>query len=373
MTDLILSGGVVLDPLSQRVQTGDVFCSGGQITLGPKEKALMVNCANCFVTPGLIDLHLHLYTKGSCLGVPADLAMLPNGVTTGVDAGTAGVWNFDACQAVNREQYADIFYLVNVASAGLISDDLAEDIDPKHYDTEGLRQLFLREPDRLLGLKIKMGKSSAAGMGLHPLEKTVSLAEDLGTAVVVHVTDPGAPIDQIADCLRPGDIFCHVFQGKGETILREDGSIRESVLRARERGVLFDACNGNGNFDLTVASRALEQGFLPDIISTDLTPLSWYQGYCVSMPVLISKYLALGMDFSEVIRRSTCFPAAFLRQEEELGSLHPGTRADITVWQLKEQTMEFHDAAGHTLRGHQLACPVLTVKRGKILYRDPGF
>ena len=373
MTDLFLSGGTVLDPLERGERLGDVFCSGGRLSAAPAKGALKVDCTGCYVTPGLIDLHLHLYTKGSCLGVPADLAMLPNGVTTGVDAGTAGVWNFDACRAVNRGQYADVYYLVNVASTGLISDDLVEDTTPEHYDTEALRRLFLRERDRLLGLKIKMGKTSAAGRGILPLQKTLSLAGALGVPVVVHVTDPGAPMDEIADCLRPGDIFCHVFQGKGETILQQDGSVRESVRRARKRGVLFDACNGNGNFDLTIASRAIMQGFLPDIISTDLTPLSWYKGYSVSMPVLISKYLALGLDFSQILWRTVRLPAAFLCREEELGSLRPGTQGDIAVWRMEERPVVFCDAAGHTLNGNRMVRPVLTVKRGEILYRAPDF
>ena len=165
MTDLFLSGGTVLDPLERGERLGDVFCSGGRLSAAPAKGALKVDCTGCYVTPGLIDLHLHLYTKGSCLGVPADLAMLPNGVTTGVDAGTAGVWNFDACRAVNRGQYADVYYLVNVASTGLISDDLVEDTAPEHYDTEALRRLFLRERDRLLGLKIKMGKPAPPAGG----------------------------------------------------------------------------------------------------------------------------------------------------------------------------------------------------------------
>ena len=251
--------------------------------------------------------------------------------------------------------------------------DIKEDIDPALYDWTRISCLTEKYADRLKGLKIKMGKSSVGNLGIKPLKKAIQIAEMCGLPLVVHVTDPGVSIEAIAECLRPGDIFCHMYQGKGETILDKEGSIRKSIQDARERGVLFDACNGNGNFSISVAQKALKQKFFPDIISTDLTPNSWYQGYAVSMPELMSKYLALGLLLEQIIRCTTWNPAKFLGKERELGTLQAGTAGDVTVWKLEQQNRRYFDCTGDSVDGNAAVYPVMTIKSGMICWRAPGF
>ena len=165
--------------------------------------------------------------------------------------------------------------------------------------------------------------------------------------------------------LRPGDIFCHCFQGKGHPILTEDGGIDRGVLEARERGVLFDAANGRGNFSLSVARRALRAGFLPDIISSDLT-VSTFRGspHVRSLPHVMSKYLALGLSLSEVLRRCTEKPAQLLGLEGEIGTLRPGARADIAVFRLEDRNWEQEDFCGEKIRCEQLLVPRMTFLDG---------
>lgn len=375
MYDLILKNGIVLDCFYPMEKKLDLAISEGKIaavgTFCEDDGRLVLDCTDCIITPGLIDFHLHLFYRGSTLGVPADLALLPNGVTTGIDAGTSGVWNYESCQALNQFNLSNYYSFINVASTGLISDDIIEDIDPNHMDEDGIKRLVDKYAGILIGLKIKMGRASVGTLGIAPLVRAVEMGEKLSLPVIVHVTDPGAPIDEIARVLRKGDVFCHVFQGKGETIFDPDGNIREQILQARSRGVLFDSCNGNANFSLQVALDAKKQGFLSDIISSDLTSNSFYKGYAVSMPVLMSKYLAIGYSFTEIIQRTTLYPAIFLHREKELGSLLPSTVADIAVWKIEKTNTIFSDCDHVSIAGNQLVKPVLTVKDGFICYRSP--
>lgn len=368
-----------MDCSAGKMYQADIFIQNGKImdaTVCSENLAadeVEIDCRDCIITPGLIDLHLHLFFRGSELGVPADLALIPNGVTTGMDAGTSGIWNFESCLQANQNNVSGYYSLINVAPMGLISDDIKEDIDPALYDWTRISCLTEKYADRLKGLKIKMGKSSVGNLGIKPLKKAIQIAEMCGLPLVVHVTDPGVSIEAIAECLRPGDIFCHMYQGKGETILDKEGSIRKSIQDARERGVLFDACNGNGNFSISVAQKALKQKFFPDIISTDLTPNSWYQGYAVSMPELMSKYLALGLLLEQIIRCTTWNPAKFLGKERELGTLQAGTAGDVTVWKLEQQNRRYFDCTGDSVDGNAAVYPVMTIKSGMICWRAPGF
>lgn len=379
MKSIRLKNGKIMDCSAGKMYQADIFIQNGKImdaTVCSENLAadeVEIDCRDCIITPGLIDLHLHLFFRGSELGVPADLALIPNGVTTGMDAGTSGIWNFESCLQANQNNVSGYYSLINVAPMGLISDDIKEDIDPALYDWTRISCLTEKYADRLKGLKIKMGKSSVGNLGIKPLKKAIQIAEMCGLPLVVHVTDPGVSIEAIAECLRPGDIFCHMYQGKGETILDKEGSIRKSIQDARERGVLFDACNGNGNFSISVAQKALKQKFFPDIISTDLTPNSWYQGYAVSMPELMSKYLALGLLLEQIIRCTTWNPAKFLGKERELGTLQAGTAGDVTVWKLEQQNRRYFDCTGDSVDGNAAVYPVMTIKSGMICWRAPGF
>ncbi|MFR5296560.1 MAG: amidohydrolase family protein [Clostridium sp.] len=379
MKSIRLKNGKIMDCSAGKMHQADIFIQNGKImdaTVCSENLAadeVEIDCRDCIITPGLIDLHLHLFFRGSELGVPADLALIPNGVTTGMDAGTSGIWNFESCLQANQNNVSGYYSLINVAPMGLISDDIKEDIDPALYDWTRISCLTEKYADRLKGLKIKMGKSSVGNLGIKPLKKAIQIAEMCGLPLVVHVTDPGVSIEAIAECLRPGDIFCHMYQGKGETILDKEGSIRKSIQDARERGVLFDACNGNGNFSISVAQKALKQKFFPDIISTDLTPNSWYQGYAVSMPELMSKYLALGLLLEQIIRCTTWNPAKFLGKERELGTLQAGTAGDVTVWKLEQQNRRYFDCTGDSVDGNAAVYPVMTIKSGMICWRAPGF
>lgn len=223
----------------------------------------------------------------------------------------------------------------------------------------------------LLGLKIRQSRSIVGALGLAPLRATLQMAESLGCPVVVHVTDPPGSSGEIADLLRPGDVFCHVFHGTGGTILGSDGAILPEIRAARARGVMFDAANGRSHFAFAVAREALRQLFPPDVISTDMTTGTLYCGPVFGLPHVMSKYLSLGVSLRDVAAACTTTPARLLGLEGEIGTLAPGACADIAVFRQVAARVEYVDTLGESMVGQVMLVPQLTVRAGRVVYRQP--
>jgi predicted amidohydrolase len=266
-----------------------------------------------------------------------------------------------------------VFSLVNVSATGLLTPRYHENVDPKHYDIGALKSLFAKYPGQLIGLKVRQSRDIVGELGSEPLRATVKMAEEIGCRVVVHVTDPPCPITEIADLLRSGDVFCHVFHGAGNTIIGDHGQVLPGIRAARKRGVIFDAANGKSHFSFAVARAAIGDGFLPDVISSDLTPLTLYTDYAFGLPYLMSKYLNLGVGLKEVVAACTSTPANLLGMQGTLGTLAPGAMADIAVFKLAQRATRFCDTPGETFVGEQLLVPQMTVLGGQITYRQVDF
>ena len=178
---------------------------------------------------------------------------------------------------------------------------------------------------------------------------------------------------QREELLRPGDVFCHCYHAKGNTILDDKGHVSKEIWEAKKRGVLFDAANGKSNFAFSVAEPAMAEGFFPDIISTDLTCLTIYKDYSFGLPYVLSKYICMGMPVDQVLKAATETPAKWLGKETEIGTLAPGARADIAVFRWKEMPVTYRDARGDSYCGKGLLIPQMTVKDGVIVFRQPDF
>ncbi|MCH3918859.1 MAG: amidohydrolase family protein [Spirochaetia bacterium] len=333
----------------------------------------IINASDCLVTPGLIDFHLHCLESVSDIAVPADMACLPNGITTCIDAGTAG------CSLIeqgfkNDAQKAKttVLALIHTAPQGMVSANIPEDQDPTKWDIEKLESLVGAYPDFIVGLKTRMSDFLLAPFHLkmEALRKTLELGDKLKCKVVVHVNNPGLPVGEIADMLRPGDVFCHVYAGTRENILTKNGCIDERILKARERGVLFDACNGRKNFLTQVAQTAIEQNFLPDFISSDNNISTYNMLPLVSLPWTLSKYLALGLSIPQVFDRAILSPSRWLNKPR-LATLEEGTVADIALWKIKEKKVEFPDYMNGKIFGSKLIVPHATIKNGAICFSSP--
>ena len=370
---LMIRNGRLFDPAQNLDMVGDIAVRNGKIdAVGPNLDAgatLTLDAGGCLVTAGWIDIHAHIYEGGTPNGMPVDLGVLPMGITAIADAGSSGVANYRNLLRQLRGNKTRGKLMLNVSACGIIMpNQFPEPVDPKVWDQKLFEEAYAECGQDMIALKLRVSRGIVGELGLEPLYRAVEAAERLGTRLVVHVTDGPAPMREIAAILRPGDVFCHVFHGSGHTILTQDGKVDPGILEARERGVIFDASSGRGNFSLRVARAAIEQGFLPDSISTDVSLQNWNHPLAGPLPVVMSRYLPIGMSLADIISRVTDRPAVQFGTEG-LGTLAVGTPADITIVKLEESTKCYTDKNGDSVDYSELFIPKATIVGGEIYYR----
>lgn len=374
--DLLLRGGTIVDPFRDIVGQGDVLIRDGEVVASPAGEAATadktVDVSGCLVLPGLVDYHTHLFYGGTHIGIAPDPALLPQGVTTAVDQGSAGVGNVDGLfVTVANTSQVRVFAYLHVSPAGLATLPFSmEQVNPATFNLAAARRLFEKYGRRLLGFKVRQSADIVGEWGLEPLKAAIRMAEAVSRPVVVHTTNPPGDIDDLVSLLRPGDVFTHMYQGRGSTIIGEDGKVRRAVREARARGVVFDCADGRFHYALKVAKAAIDDGFEPDVISTDLTRGNLYDESVFGLPAVMSKYLALGVSLSNVVRACTVSPAHLLGMEGKIGTLAPGAFADVAVFRLRELPLEFRDVSGEVLTCNQVFIPQMTVLGGRVVYRS---
>lgn len=374
-----IKNGRVIDPARGVDRVEDVYVRNSKIVETPEckisENIEEINASGCLVLPGLIDFHTHLNRYHSDFGIHPDSMTFPNGITAAVDAGSSGSANFEGFyRDVICSSSTTIKSFINVSPLGIATDRHMEDLNPEFYDVSRLEYIFERYRHELLGLKVRIGKQNSGDLGLLPLKRTTELARYFGTGMCVHVVHPESPYDEILSHFEPGDILCHCFQSKGQySILNEKGKVCEAAKQARERGVIFDGASGRANHDLGVIKKALDDGFMPDIISTDVTISSIYTKSPFSLLYVMSYYLALGMPLAEVIRAVTAAPAERMGMEGQIGTLAPGALADVTIFRLQEKPVVFSDQFENSFAGSRLFLPQMTIKAGKTVFMQIDF
>lgn len=382
--DLLLKGGRVIDPANTINGTMDVGIAAGKIarlaaSIPPEEAAQTLDVAGLYVTPGILDVHTHVYlfrtsAKSYVEGVNADAHLFPAGVTTTVDAGTAGwkmFWDFK--EAIIDRAKVRILAFLNIASNGMMdaeSEQTVADMNP-----QVVASMVQAYPDILVGIKTAHYWTNKPWDALHPpwasVERAVQAGELCGKPVMVDFwpRPPERPYpDLILNKLRPGDIHTHVF-AQQFPILSADGKANDFLFAARQRGVRFDLGHGAGSFWFRNAVPALRDGFSPDTISTDLH-MGNINGPVSSMLNTMSKCLCMGMPLEEVIQRSTSLPAQLIGRPE-LGMLSTGAGADVAVFKLLEGTFGYTDCGKAKMIGSQKLECQLTLRAGQIVY-DPN-
>lgn len=372
--DIKIINGTVIDPLHATKQVRDLNIKDGMITDNDLDAKQVIDAEGCLVLPGLIDGHSHIFHGAVSACIPADVIMLPSGVTTTVDCGTSGYANYDLFhQTAVTGAISNIKAFLNVIPAGMVNEVGLEDPDPRYFNADKIRKCIDKYPNEIRGLKLRISKDLVRGRGLEPLEKAIEVAEEVKLPLAVHVMDPPSEIDEIAEMLRPGDIWVHVFQQKGKTILNEEGEIYPSLFEAKKRGVLFDPAGGRSAFSIRYLKEALKQNFIPELLSTDMVSLNVCEPPLHSLPYTMSLYLNLGYDLDDLINMVTLNIAKVMGYEKQLASLDAGTIADVCIIRNKNIKKTFFDKYGDSFEGEQLLVPQMTIKDGKVVYRNIEF
>jgi dihydroorotase len=373
--DLLLQGGHVIDPRNGISAVRDLAIAGGKIAalaprIDPAEAFKTVDVSGLYVTPGLVDIHVHVFAgtgeKGSYAG---DNSLYPDGftfrvgVTTVADAGCAGWRNFEdfKLRVIDRSKTRILAFL-NIVGNGMRGEAFEQSL--ADMEAGPTAEMALRHKGLIVGIKT----AHYAGPEWAPVERAVEAGTRADIPVMV---DFGAnlaerPVAELVTAkLRPGDIYTHVYSGLRKE-QDESGRVNPGLLAGRKRGVVFDVGHGGGSFAWRIAVPAVKEGFLPDSISTDLHIGSMNAGMKDMLNVM-DKFLALGLPLDDVVRRSTWNPAREIKREE-LGHLSVGALADVAVLRLESGRFGFVDSFGARLRATQKLVCELTLRDGKVVY-----
>ncbi|WP_101912880.1 amidohydrolase family protein [Megasphaera vaginalis (ex Bordigoni et al. 2020)] len=371
MYDLVIKDAIIIDPENEQITQGSMAIKGNEIV--PYEdnepSKNIINAAGKYVSPGFIDFHTHVYS-GSMYGINPDL-LFPYGVTTVVDQGTVGYINFDSFYNETFSRLMKTYMFINVFPMGQPGGNMPEILNPSLLHLEKISHLLHNHKELIKGIKIKYIHNTIGEFGAIPLKMALDFGHEVGVPVCVHTTDSPASASDILALLRADDIYCHCFQGHGNTILNQNGSVPEEIFDAQQRGVILDAANGCINFDYTVAMKAFECGFEPDVISTDLTS----KGFNVpgaamarNLAFIMSKYLNIGMSIEKIIKAVTFTPARIMGLEDYIGTIKIGSNADLCLFEICNLPHSFLDANNIERIGYQYIKAEATIVDGEIVY-----
>ena len=367
--DLLLKGGHVIDPKNNTNRVMDVAITGGKVirvdqAIPVSDAVKTVDVAGLYVTPGLIDLHVHVYMWREPGGeaVQPDAFSFRSGVTTMVDAGSAGANNFDDFRdRIIRHAKTRVLAFLNIASAGM---GTGHEDDVSGLDSAAAARVANANPDFIVGFK----SAHYAGPGWESIDSAVKAGEATGLPVMVdfgRVNSVRNLNTLLLDKLRSGDIYTHCYSGHRQELL-DNGKLNPVMPAGRKRGIIFDLGHGAGSFYWYVATPAYAAGFYPDSISTDLHINSMNAGM-KDFTNTMSKVLNLGSSLADVVRMSTWNPAREIKRPQ-LGNLDVGADADIAVLRLDRGSFGFVDSAGARKSGNQLLTCEMTLRAGKIMW-----
>ncbi len=368
--DLILKGGHVVDPSQNLDAVADVAFAGGKVAaIGPNlsgGKATR-DVAGKIVTPGLIDIHTHVYWGGTSLGIDPVALALQSAVTTVIDAGSAGAGNFPGFRKhIIEPSPIRILAYINISFPGIFAFSkpvmVGESTDLRLLDPNECVRICREHKDLVVGVKVRVGGVASGPTGATPLYLAVDAADELGIPMMAHLDRLPPARHEVLPHLRKGDILTHCYRPFPNAPIQGDGRVRAEVLEARARGVYFDIGHGGGSFAFNTAREALAHGFPPDIISSDAHVLS-IDGPAYDLLVTMSKMLCLGMSLNDVVRCCTATPAKALRHEE-LGTLKVGAIGDASVLELAKGQFDYTDVVGETIKGDQRLFPAGMVIAG---------
>ena len=365
--DILIKNGEVRDPGRSFRQKADVGIKDGKVAAIdesiPAERGIdVVDAGGMYVTPGLVDLHAHVYHSLG-FGIEPDPLAATSGVTTWVDAGS-----FSSNQAgafrkfIVEGSQSRIFGYVYLYPTTRNPDEA-----PVEYVRRGMRrtgETAVENRDFIIGVKFQVGSNMNGRWSLEFLKIARELCDKYKLPLMAHVSFAPPETDQVMELLKPGDVLTHCFNTHSIGILDDAGKVRSSVKDARSRGVLFDVGHGAGSFNFEIARKALDQGFLPDSISTDVYTAS-INGPVYDMPTTLTKMQYLGMSLDDILVRATLNPAKVVNRVPGMGTLTVGGPADIALLQIEDGNFQLIDSQRNTVNVAKRIASRLTICRGR--------
>ena len=380
MFDLVLKGGRVVDASTGLDGVLDVAVQGGTIAriaaeISPTEATRTIEVGGKIVAPGLIDLHAHVFDGFNRSGVHPDLAGVYSGVTTIVDAGSAGAATFAGFpRHVLPHCHTEVIPFLHICSTGLAT--MPDIVAAQSIDLEDTLKVVAENKGLIRGIKARMVSPALEIMGMEMPKLAKRAARESGVKLMVHIGDTEKRYDpkvihQLLPLLDEGDILTHYFTANPGGVIDANGKLVPEARDAAQRGVWLDTAHGRKNFSFDVGRRCIDQGLMPHCISTDLT-IPGRLETVHSMVEIMTRFLGLGFTLPEVITMATANPAKALGEHARLGSLAVGRQADISVLDIREGDWLVKDVLGAGLRVSKAFVPFVTVKRGEVFAPDWG-
>lgn len=384
MYDLVIRNGTVLDPVQGTSEVRDLYIKDGRFAEpgchGQAARELQAD--GCYVAPGFIDAHIHVNSGSSQLGIRADIICPPGGVTTAIDPGSAGIYNFRGFYEQEIvSSYTTIKATISPTKSGVQMAPHEEIVDPIFGTPERLRPFFERYGNTLVGIKQRINWEVTREYGLKSLEQSARTARSLREEgfrchLMIHFGDLGetCTLAQALDLLEPGDVFTHIYRPAiGTTIFDEDGRVAECVKKARARGVIFESGCARSHCSFESIRKGFADGFRPDIISTDIVNYTAFYAPSGWLPLKMAIYLEAGMSLEDVVKAVTYTPARTWEILDEAGTLECGRPADVTIFRLEERHRRLEDLYGGSMELSRLLVPMATIKRGGVVFQQLTF
>jgi dihydroorotase len=378
--DLLLTDGDVLDPAAGLKGRMDVAIAGGKIVaVGPNlpqnEARRTLSAKGRLVTPGLVDVHAHVFVNAHDMGGHTDHFCRASGVTTLCDAGSTGSANFAGLRhMLDTAVHTRVRAFVNLSAIGITGTSRGGELSHFSYaDPEGCARTIGENPDLAIGVKLRYGPNLVWEYTTEPVKLARTTAAMCGVPLMIHITDSPIPLPDILAEMAPGDIITHCYHGRAHGIMgQEKQFLLKEVVEAQRHGIIFDCAHGRNHFSFRMIEKALDQGFLPDTISTDLTFTSATYGPVWDLLTTMSKLLHFGMSLDDIVARATGAPAKILGYQGTVGTLKPGANADIAVLELRDGNFELRDSEGSTITAKRRLIAQMTLRDGRVCYERPA-
>ena len=372
--DLLIKGGILIDPAQEIHAKKDVaFANGVVVAVGddlPKDNAReVVDASERILTPGLIDLHVHVFYGVGHFGIEPDPTCLAKGATTVVDAGSAGADNFVGFRkyVIDVSETRILAYL-NMSSQGMMTKEIGEFEILEYANVSKACQMIEKHRDVILGVKARLTRHTIVSdrSGMTPLYRAREAADAAGLPIMIHPQNAWCDsLDDILAVMKARDVLTHCFHGRERGILDEGGKVRKSVHEAMERGVIFDVGHGAGSFSWDIVERAMEQGVHPQTISSDLHVYN-LNGPVYDLASVVTKFLHLGMELDDAIAKVTSIPAEVILMPDKIGTLTIGASGDAVISELREGEFQLVDSDGEVRIGRRNLVPVTVIKDGRV-------